>query len=119
MSVMTRAEACGVGAELLGDVLSPVLGKYPVPRGAVIQARSAKRMLMHARPFAAPLMAPGIHHDVHKNHKPQGQQDDRDRLFLPNRMKIFGDLIQIHAGLIYTSSSAREIASAGIPWNPP
>ena len=41
-------------------------------------------------------MTPGIDDDVHKNHKPQCQQDDCDRLLVPYRIKVFGDLIPIH-----------------------
>lgn len=63
--------------------------------------------------LAPAFMTPGIHDNAHKNRESQPQEDDHDRLLIPYRMKIFGDLIQFHACLTYTRGPGGETAVWG------
>ena len=58
------------------------------------------------RPGAAlpAFVPPGIDDQEDENNEPKNQQDHRARFFLPQRLAAFGEMLEVHAELSYTSA---------------
>jgi hypothetical protein len=62
--------------------------------------RLCRLALMWSLPSTPALVPVSIDHQENENQEPDNEQKNRNRLALPQRLEVFGELIPIHASPI-------------------